>query len=75
MVVVAVARRGDTAADMLRHADAAMYQAKEAGRNRWAGIVPRADVEPTLSIDPLRMGAKHLVKQGVVDRKAGPSAS
>ena len=31
---VAVARRGDTAADMLRHADAAMYQAKEAGRNR-----------------------------------------
>jgi diguanylate cyclase (GGDEF)-like protein len=58
---------------VLNLADQCLYEAKEAGRNRWVGIVPRNDAEPTLSIHPLHMGANDLAARGIVERKAGPT--
>jgi diguanylate cyclase (GGDEF)-like protein len=58
---------------VLNLADQCLYQAKEAGRNRWVGIIPLNDAEPTLSIHPLHMGASDLTSRGVVERKAGPT--
>jgi diguanylate cyclase (GGDEF)-like protein len=58
---------------VLNLADQCLYEAKEAGRNRWVGIIPLDDAEPTLSIHPLHMGAADLVNRGIVERKSGPS--
>ena len=58
---------------VLNLADQCLYQAKEAGRDRWVGIIPVRDAEPTLSIHPLHMGARELVDRGIVERKAGPT--
>lgn len=58
---------------VLNLADQCLYEAKEGGRNRWVGIIPVSDAEPTLSIHPLHMGAADLVDRGIVERKTGPS--
>ncbi len=60
---------------VLNLADQCLYEAKEAGRNRWVGIIPRGEAEPTLSIHPLHVGAKDLVARGIVERRTGPTAA
>ncbi len=58
---------------VLNLADQCLYEAKEGGRNRWVGIIPVSDAEPTLSIHPLHMGATDLVDRGIVERRTGPN--
>ncbi|WP_305784511.1 putative bifunctional diguanylate cyclase/phosphodiesterase [Symbioplanes lichenis] len=78
---VATAGPGDTAGEVLRNADIAMYQAKEAGKAGWTRFEPRMRQEV---VDHARLGSElhnailrrelHLVYQPVFDLTTGRMA-
>ncbi len=75
---VAAARPGDTADDVLRHADVALYRAKDAGRNRHATFCPARDAEAfdrseleTELAGAIDRGELALVYQPIVDLRSG----
>ncbi|GAB3845708.1 putative bifunctional diguanylate cyclase/phosphodiesterase [Dactylosporangium cerinum] len=71
---LAAARPGDTAAELLRRADVAMYEAKNQGKGRWSSYRPAMDqrgAEQARIAGDLRTaldtGQLHLVYQPIVD--------
>jgi diguanylate cyclase (GGDEF)-like protein len=49
-------------------ADQCLYKAKNEGRNRWVGILPREDATSDLSLNPRELNADRLTELGLVSQ-------